>query len=218
MAKSPYRTTVYIDGFNLFYGQLKGTAWKWLNPEKLFQQLLGRENRVSTIKLFTARVYETANNPDVATRQDAYFRALDLFCPTVEFHFGHFLRHKVWMENANPPPAQVAVWKNEEKGSDVNLALHLLNDAWQDAYDCAVIVSNDSDLAEALRLVKTRHQKLIGLVTPGAPRRKTSRQLQQYADFIKPIRTWMLQTSQLPNPIPGSHVYKPAAWERKAEM
>ncbi len=88
------------------------------------------------------------------------------------------------MEHVNPPPPSVQVWKNEEKGSDVNLALHVLNDAWLDAYDCAVIVSNDSDLAESLRLVKSRHSKLIGLVTPGAPARKTSRQLRQYADFV----------------------------------
>jgi hypothetical protein len=54
----------------------------------------------------------------------------------------------------------------------VNLALKLLNDAWQDAYDCAVVVSNDSDLVEALHLVNTQHPKIIGLVTPGAPMRK----------------------------------------------
>ena len=77
------------------------------------------------------------------------------------------------MECANPPPPSVEVWKNEEKGSDVNLALHVLNDAWQDAYDCGVIVSNDSDLAKSLRLVKAQHRKLIGLVTPGAPTRRS---------------------------------------------
>ena len=55
----------------------------------------------------------------------------------------------------------------------MNIALHVLNDAWEDACDCAVVVSNNSDLAEALRLVKAR-RKLVGLVTPGAPRRKTS--------------------------------------------
>lgn len=50
----------------------------------------------------------------------------------------------------------VDIIKTEEKGSDVNLAVHLLNDGWLDAYDCAVVVSNDSDLAEAMRLVKAR--------------------------------------------------------------
>ena len=94
----------------------------------------------------------------------------------------------------------------------MNLALHVLDDAWNDAYDCAVIVSNDSDLAEALRLVKVRHRKIIGIVTPGAPARKTSWQLRQHADFVKPIRQWMLRDSQLPDPIPGTTIHKPAAW------
>ncbi|WP_205960360.1 NYN domain-containing protein [Ramlibacter henchirensis] len=104
------------------------------------------------------------------------------------------------------------VWKNEEKGSDVNLALHLLNDAWQDAYDCAVVVSNDSDLCEAMRLVKAQHNKVIGLITPGAPVRKTSMQLKQHSDFTRQIRTSALQASQLPSHIPGTTITKPATW------
>ena len=61
------------------------------------------------------------------------------------------------MANADPPPNTVNVIKTEEKGSDVNLAVHLLNDAWLNKYECAVIVSNDSDMAEAMRLVKAHH-------------------------------------------------------------
>ena len=94
----------------------------------------------------------------------------------------------------------------------MNLALQVLNDAWLNAYDCAVIVSNDSDLAESLRLVKAQHRKVIGLVTPGAPKRKTSRELNQHANFVKPIRTWMLKSSQLPSLIPGTTIHKPAGW------
>ncbi len=211
-ARPPYRTIVYIDGFNFYYGEVRGTPWKWLDFVLLFQKVLGPENKLVKVKYFTARVQPSPSDPNVNIRQDAYLRALTAHCPLVEIHFGHFLRHKVWMEHANPPPSKVDVWKNEEKGSDVNLALHLLNDAWLNAYDCAVVVSNDSDLAESMRLVKVQHKKLLGLVTPGAPQRKTSRQLQQHADFVKPIRTWALKASQLPNPIPGTTIQKPADW------
>ena len=38
--------------------------------------------------------------------------------------------------------------RTEEKGSDVNLAVHLLNDGWMNACDCAVVFTNDSDIAE----------------------------------------------------------------------
>lgn len=212
MPKPPYRTIVYVDGFNFYYGAVKGTPWKWLDPATLFHKVLGPQNALVRLKYFTARVQPTASDPDVHVRQDAYLTALQAHCPLVELHFGHFLRHRISMEHVNPPPPSVQVWKNEEKGSDVNLALHVLNDAWQDAYDCAVVVSNDSDLAESLRLVKAQHKKLIGVVTLGAPTRKTSWQLKQHADFIKPIRAWMLKTSQLPNPIPGTTIHKPANW------
>ena len=212
MTQAPHRTIVYIDGFNFYYGQVRGTPWKWLDLTALFQKALGPRNQLVKIKYFTARVQPSPGDPNVNIRQDSYMRALQTHCPLVEVYYGHFLRHRISMENANPPPPSVDVWKNEEKGSDVNLALHVLNDAWQNAYDCAVIVSNDSDLAEALRLVKAQNHKLIGLVTPGAPKRKTSRQLQQHANFIKPIRTWMLKSSQLPDPIPGTKIHKPAGW------
>jgi uncharacterized LabA/DUF88 family protein len=212
MAKSPHRTIVYVDGFNFYYGEVRRTAWKWLDPVALLQKVLGPQNTLVKIKYFTARVQPSPSDPDVNVRQETYLHALQAHCPLVELYFGHFLRHRISMEHANPPPASVEVWKNEEKGSDVNLALHVLNDAWLNAYNCAVIVSNDSDLAESLRMVKAQNHKLIGLVTPGAPVRKTSRQLRAHADFVKPIRTWMLKSSQLPNPIPGTTIHKPASW------
>ena len=31
-------------------------------------------------------------------------------------------------------------------------------------------------------------------------------------DRIKEIRTWALKASLLPNPVPGSNIYKPATW------
>ena len=212
MPTPPYRTIVYVDGFNFYYGAVRGTPWKWLDPIALFLRVLGPQNALLKVKYFTARVRPSPHDPDVNVRQDAYLRALEAHCPLVELHYGHFLRHRVSMESANPPPPTSEVWKTEEKGSDVNLALQVLNDAWLDAYDCAVVVSNDSDLAESLRLVKAQHGKLIGIVTPGAPVRKTSRQLSQHADFIKPIRSWMLASSQLPDPIPGTTIHKPPRW------
>ena len=209
----PKKTIVYIDGFNLYYGQLRKTPHKWLDPLKLFQQVLGSQNDIVEIKYFTARVKPTSSNPDIHNRQNAYFRALQAHCPLVKLHLGHFLRHKVRMENASPPPATWEVWKTEEKGSDVNMALHILNDAWLDAYDCAVVVSNDSDLCEALSLVKKHHKnKIVGLVTPGAPERKTSRQLAEHVDFQRPIRTSAVEASQLPSPIPGTTITKPLSW------
>ena len=102
------------------------------------------------------------------------------------------------------------VIKTEEKGSDVNLAVHLLNDCWLIAYDCPVMVSNDSDLAEAMRLVRGRHPKVVGLVVPRSGR--SSVQLRTNSDFTRRIRENTLRSSQLPDPIPGTNIRKPARW------
>ena len=211
-ANITYRTIVYVDGFNFYYGELNGTPYKWLDLSTLFRKVLGPEKNLVKIKYFTALVQPTPRDPSVHVRQAAYLSALQTHCLLVEVHYGHFLRHRVRIENANPPPNTVEVWKTEEKGSDVNLALHVLNDAWSDVYDCAVIVSNDSDLAQSLQMVKAQHQKIIGLVTPGAPVRKTSVQLRRHADFVRFIRASALASSQLPNPIPGTTISKPAGW------
>ena len=127
-------------------------------------------------------------------------------------YFGHFLSHTVRMPLARPAGNRrsAEVIRTEEKGSDVNLAVHFLNDGWLNLYDSAVVVSNDSDLAEAMRLVKRHHGKRIGLVTPG--NRGPSRQLLAHADFARRIRANGLKYSQLPDPIPGTNIGKPTNW------
>ena len=207
------RTFVYVDGFNLYYGTLKGSPYKWLDLLVLFQRMLQPRHRILAIKFFTARVSVTPNDPSKPQRQDTYLRALQLYRPEVEVYFGHFLSHNVRLPLATPTARRrtVEVIRTEEKASDVNLAVHLLNDCWLNAYDCAVVVTNDSDIAEAMRLVKQQHRKLIGLATPG--NRHPSRQLTAHADFSLRIRNKaVLQQSQLPDPIPGTTIHKPATW------
>ncbi len=206
------RTTIYVDGFNLYYGALKGSSWKWLDLLSLFRAVLQPHHDIGKIKYFTARVSATPNDRSQPLRQNVYLRALQRYRPEVEIHFGHFLSHKVRAPLANPADGRrtVEIIKTEEKGSDVNLAVHLLNDGWLDAYDCAVVVTNDSDIAEAMRLVKEQHNKRVGLITPGQGR--TSRQLQKHADFTRSIRPSALERSQLPNPIPGTGLHKPQGW------
>ncbi len=207
------RTYIYVDGFNLFYRALKGTSAKWLDPMALFRRVLQPRHRIVCIKYFTARVRGLDNDPHKPQRQDVYLRALRTHIPEIEIHFGHFLTHAVRAPLAarNENRRFVEVLKTEEKGSDVNLAVHLLNDAWLDAFDCAVVVSNDSDLREAMRLVKEHHpKKRLGLVTPG--KSHPSRELLEHADFSRRIRRGALDASQLPDPIPGTNIRKPQGW------
>lgn len=206
------RTFVYVDGFNLYYKALKDTTWKWLDLPALFTKVLQPHHDILTVKYFTARVSSRDADPSQPQRQDAYLRALQHHRPEVEVYFGHFLTHKVRARLVSRVGNQrtAKVFRTEEKGSDVNLAVHLLNDGWLDSYDCAVVVSNDSDIAEAMRLVKKHHSKRVGLVTPGTGR--SSQQLRAHADFTKRIRSNALRGSQLPDPIPGTSIRKPQCW------
>ena len=206
------RTFVYVDGFNLYYGALKGTPFKWLDLVSLLEKVLQPRHEILRVKYFTARVSGTPADQSKPQRQDVYLRALRAYRPEVEVYFGHFLSHAVRAPLVHPTGNRrtVEVVRTEEKGSDVNLAVHLLNDGWLGAYDCAVVVSNDSDIAEAMRLVRHHHDKRIGLVTPGTGRR--SRQLMAHADFARHVRPNALQRSQLPDPLPGTGIRKPAKW------
>jgi uncharacterized LabA/DUF88 family protein len=207
------RTTIYIDGFNLYYGCLKRTPYKWLDLKALFINLLESSHNVQKIKYYTAPISSRDGNEASRFRQKYYLQALENYIPEIEIYYGHYLTHEVSAKVVNPPPDFIKIYKTEEKGSDVNLALHVLNDAWLDAYDCAVIVSNDSDLAESLRLVKSQTNKLIGVVFPNTDhKRRPSRELAKYADFIKPIRKNVLKNSQLPDKIPGTEIHKPETW------
>ncbi|MCW2569170.1 MAG: hypothetical protein JWN54_3267 [Mycobacterium sp.] len=60
----------------------------------------------------------------------------------------------------------VSIAKREEKGSDVNVAAHLLLDVLEQRVDAVVLVSNDSDLAYPIRQLRRRVP--VGVVNPTA--------------------------------------------------
>lgn len=209
------RTAVYIDGFNLYYGAIKNTPHKWLDLKALFCRVLKPHHQVVAIKYYTAKVQARPDDLDAPFRQSIYLQALKAHIPELHISYGHFLQSTVSMRLERSIGNQhfARVIKTEEKGSDVNLALHLLNDAWQDLYDCAVVCSNDSDLCEALRLVRKQHRKRIILVVPGNPKlRPPAIQLKRYSNAVLQITTSDLAACQLPSPIPNTNVRKPKQW------
>ena len=211
------RTIIYVDGFNLYYGCLKNTDYRWLNLGVLFQTVLQGHHNIECIRYFTAKVKSSPRDPTANLRQQAYLKALETL-PDLSIHYGHFARNKVRMPKLKPPPNTVEVIKTEEKGSDVNFSVHLLNDAWKDRYDCAVLVTNDSDMGEAMRLVKSQFpEKKLGLITPVS---KPVAGLKKYAHFTRVINNAALKSSQFSNPLEGRSkeerskklIYKPKSW------
>ena len=112
------KTHVYVDGFNLYYGCLRGTPHRWLNLAELCRLMLPFDD-VRRIKYFTALVGPRRGDNGQPLRQQLYLRALSTL-PLVEIHLGHYLTHEVSMPLAHPPaagPQYARVIKTEEKGS-----------------------------------------------------------------------------------------------------
>ncbi|EPD36125.1 MULTISPECIES: NYN domain-containing protein [Delftia] len=208
-----YRTSVYVDGFNLYFGALKGTPYKWLNIRAMCEHLLDPHNQIDTIKYFTAFVSGTPADPDKPHHQQAYLRALRHVCPETQVIKGLFRTYEVTKRLVTPinGAKHARVLETTEKGSDVNLAVHLLNDAWLDKFDCAIVISGDSDLAESIRLVRNHHpKKVVGVIAPG--KRSMSKELIKASNFIRAVSTSALSSSQFPDTIPGTSIHKPSDW------
>lgn len=206
------KTSVYIDGFNLYYGALKNTPYKWLDPLALCRVIIPSNNIIS-IKYFTAKVTARPDDPDQPTRQNTYLRALRTV-PNLTIFYGHYLSHVVWMPLAYPQPGLspfVEVIKTEEKGSDVNLATQLLVDACAGRFECAVIISGDSDLKAPVKMVREIYHKTAGVLNP---QKKPCKALQEVASFYKQIRESAVQSSQFPPVLTDGigSFHKPASW------
>ena len=128
-------------------------------------------------------------------------------------YVGDTTTHEVPAEVVTPIAVQryADVSRTSEKGTDDNLAVHLVNDAWLGTFDCAVIVSGDSDLAEAMALVKTHHpQKRLGVIRTRS--KGSSKELGLNANFVRYIPKAALLASQFPDVIPGNKITKPPDW------
>ncbi|MBC8554481.1 MAG: NYN domain-containing protein [Candidatus Brocadiales bacterium] len=205
-------TTVYIDGFNLYYGSLKNTPFKWLDLNELCRLLLPK-HQINKIKYFTAFVKSRPNDLNMPIRQQMYLRALRTL-PNIEIIAGHFLTQEVNMPVAGCNPKSqryVKVIKTEEKGSDVNLATHLLSDGYKGKIDVAVLITNDSDLVGPVKIVRNELKLAVGVINP---HKKPSRILIQQASFVKQIRKGVLSKSQFPRTLKDSKgtFHKPSKW------
>lgn len=207
------KTWIYIDGFNLYFGSLKGTRSKWLDPVELAKRHLAPHHQLERVKYFTAKLNPRPGDPDQPVRQATYLRAIRSL-GNVEVIYGHFLSKTVRMPLANPQPGQpatVEVLKTEEKGSDVNLASHLLHDAHLGRYECAVVISGDSDLLEPVRLVMTELHLPVGVLNP---QKHPCAVLKKQATFYKHLRPNLVAAAQLPPTLTDQRgtFHKPVVW------
>ena len=217
------RTIVYIDGFNLYFRLLqKRPALKWLNIKALSEHVLKPTNQIVAVRYYTARVSGRLS-PHGPGRQQIYLDALATV-PEISVHMGMFLSSEKFAGLVHPPefrppvnlpqpwPDVVKVLKVEEKGSDVNLACHLLLDAFQGNFDVAAVLSNDSDLVEPIRIVTQVLRKPVGLLSPVS---NPNPELSRASTFIRRLSVSDLAACQFADPLPSPgqpDLVRPPAW------
>ncbi|MGH3681861.1 MAG: NYN domain-containing protein, partial [Natronosporangium sp.] len=152
-----------MDGFNLYHGvhQLAGRRHLWLDLERLSRNLLPDDHQLSAVKYFTAPVRGTSRSRH---RQDRYLQALDVHCAALKITTGRFQKQtrRCWSCGTQ--------WTTyEEKESDVNLAIALVEDAALDRFDTALVISGDSDLVPAVRAAKRLRPEteVVAVFPPG---------------------------------------------------
>ncbi|WP_113906665.1 NYN domain-containing protein [Aliidiomarina celeris] len=224
------KTIVYVDGYNLFYGCLKHTPFKWLDLYKLFVEQIIRVQdpalEVIQVKFFTADIKaKVASNGQLASQaQQSYHRALEARYPEkIEIIKGYYSLEKAKLPiYINPPDKSqgVDVWKLEEKETDVNIALTAYRDVVKGNAEHIVFVSNDTDIFPALQAIREDYDGNvhIGVIIPVRQHenaRPANAKLSNYADWTrKYITTKELESSQLPNTIPTKKkpIKKPEYW------
>lgn len=223
MRRKP-RAHVYIDGFNLYKGALVDTSYKWLDIEKWAATLLP-SYEVARVVYCTARLKPDDRDKTIHIRQDMYLRALKTL-PTVHIFEGKFSIKNVRMGrlpeigcqccDSRVTPCKccgantIPVIKREEKGSDVQLAIQLLNDGFKQEYDMALVVSNDSDIQPAVDLVRSQMGRKVFVADP-----RNSPHPALKGDERREVRVHVLGNCQLPLTLidrHGNRITKPASW------
>ena len=203
------RVIAYIDGFNLYFG-LKSKGWKrhyWLDVVGLSRALLKPGQTLQAAHYFTARIHLTGNNHADMQRQADYLDALATL-PLLTIQFGHYLSKGRQCRRCGN------TWTDyEEKMTDVNIAVQLLADAFDDRFDTALLISADSDLTTPVQQVRARFpaKRVIVAQPPG----RNSVQLATAATAAFTISETKIRQNQLPEVVTtasGYVIHRPATW------
>ena len=226
------RTITYIDGFNLYFGCLKSLPHcRWLDVWELAQAICKANNPASELTLvryFTAPIgarLSKRGSASVKAQQD-YLRALSIYQPNVDIIQGKFFYAEgQYHENIKPLDldTKVSVIRAEEKQTDVNIAVHMMADAADGLCDQQILISNDSDCAPALAMIRKRHPDIVrGVIAPlpniqlsNKGHRRPSNELTDLSSWTREsISEDLLTNCQLPDRIPTRKrpIDKPAHW------
>jgi len=200
------RVIAYIDGYNLYYG-LRTKGWKWfywLDLTRLVANLLQPQQQLIETKYFTTIVNRPKGRHD---RQTTYLEALKTL-PGIQFYYGHFLSNPVECRNCG-----YTYELHHEKMTDVNIAVELLTDAFQDRFDLAFLITADSDLVSPIDAVKRLFPEKHVLVA--FPPARVSAELKRHSHAYIHIGRDKLSRSLFPDEVikpDGFTLHRPKEW------
>lgn len=200
------RVIVYIDGFNLYYG-LRSKGWKWLywlNVQEMARRLLQPEQTLVKTKYFTSIINRP---PDKQQRQADYLEAVGTLS-NCQIYFGHYLSDTVVCRNCGHSYKAF-----HEKMTDVNIAVELMTDVFQNTLDVALLVSADSDLVGPVQAVQrlSNKKRVVVAFPPG----RSSKALKQTANAYFTIGRSVLAKSVFPDQVikpDGFVLNRPLNW------
>ena len=196
----------YIDGFNFYYGlrDAKLRSSRWLDFPTMCQSLLQQGQNLELVRYFTTRV---RNDPAAGKRQSTFIDALRAR-GGIEIDFGHFLS-----KNRECYKCGHKWQQSEEKKTDVNIAVRLLTDVYDDRFDTAIVISGDSDLVPPIKSVRGRFRGKHVIVA--FPPKRASNELKAAANAAFTISNKTIRSSRLPNPVvtpTGIELWAPQGW------
>ncbi len=164
------RVRVYIDWFN-FYHNLKEkypdkSNYKWINYRKLVESYLSANEKINWVYFFTA--YYTENKSSHRYQRHKIFnRALManwiniiLWTFIDKYRTLHCGSIKWVKPPESIPDISIIDWieyhTKEEKKTDVNLAVKIVEDSYEDRFDIAYIATCDTDIVPAIFLAKKK--------------------------------------------------------------
>lgn len=147
------RVTFYVDGFNFYFG-LKRTKridsdWRkfyWIDMVRLCESFLGPDQQLERVIYFTASPLSPLKN----SRQSAFLNANKL----LNGDRFEIVRGKYLEKHIICPYCKGDISRPEEKKTDVNISIRMIEDCVLDATDIIALVSADSDLVPPLELIQ----------------------------------------------------------------
>lgn len=186
------RAILYVDGFNIYHPirELRLNHLKWLDLWNL-GELICQDRQHQLVGVTYCTAYEKASI-DKKSRHKTYIEALTV--RGVKTILGHYVE-------AESKPCDHCGGKSlhsNEKQTDINLALSVFNDARNDLFDWAYLLSADSDQAATARFLKEcfPDKKLVTVVPPSKP---VSDKVMNYADGKRKLNKEDIEKCRLPN-------------------